>query len=167
MSKEVLSATLVPCSSVDGSLKTPFLTVYKDGDRDVSCNALDKKGYCKSVYGCLLLFEGKKQPKELKNAAPFLVNDNEVMIGGEERKLLEFLIEHSGKVLNVEQLYCGVWGKPSAYVSWGPVVELVYDLRQSTGLVSSKREYYWTECPIRTVRGKGFALIPGAISRKE
>jgi hypothetical protein len=167
MSKEVFSAALVPCSSVDGSPKTPFVTVYKDGSRNVSCGDLDKKGYCKSVYGCHLVFTGEKQPKELKNAAPYLVNDKEVMIGGEERKLLEFLIKHCGEVFNVEQLYYGVWGKPSAYVSWGPAVELIYNLRQSTGLVSSKKEYYWTECPIRTVREKGYTLIPGTISRKE
>lgn len=74
----------------------------------------------------------------------------EVRLGPTEFRLLEFMMESSGRVLSREQLLDGVWGR-DAYVDERTVDVHIGRLRKA--LVRGKERD-----PIRTVRGAGYVF---------
>jgi two-component system phosphate regulon response regulator PhoB len=74
----------------------------------------------------------------------------EVRLGPTEFRLLEFLMESSGRVLSRSQLLDGVWGR-DAFVDERTVDVHIGRLRKA--LIRGKERD-----PIRTVRGAGYAL---------
>src|SRR5436190_4476123 len=74
----------------------------------------------------------------------------EVPLGPTEFRLLEFLLEHPGRVFSREQLLDQVWGR-DIYIDERTVDVHIGRLRK---LLNSPRE----QDPIRTVRGAGYAL---------
>src|SRR4029079_9179612 len=71
-------------------------------------------------------------------------------LGPTEYRLLEFFLEHPGRVFSREQLLDSVWG-PATETDERPVDVHIARLRK---LLNPGRE----QDPIRTVRGAGYAL---------
>ena len=71
-------------------------------------------------------------------------------LGPTEYRLLEFFLEHPGRVFSREQLLDGVWGR-DIYIDERTVDVHIGRLRK---LLNAERE----QDPIRTVRGAGYAL---------
>lgn len=77
-------------------------------------------------------------------------NGRDVRLGPTEFRLLEFLMEHPGRVFSRAQLLDGVWGNDT-YVDERTVDVHIGRLRKA---INRGRE----KDPIRTVRGAGYAL---------
>jgi two-component system phosphate regulon response regulator PhoB len=73
-----------------------------------------------------------------------------IELGPTEYRLLEFFLEHPGRVFSREQLLDSVWGR-DIYIDERTVDVHIGRLRK---LLNSGR----TTDPIRTVRGAGYAL---------
>jgi two-component system, OmpR family, phosphate regulon response regulator PhoB len=71
-------------------------------------------------------------------------------LGPTEYRLLEFFLEHPGRVFTREQLLDGVWGR-DIYIDERTVDVHIGRLRK---LLNAERD----PDPIRTVRGAGYAL---------
>jgi two-component system phosphate regulon response regulator PhoB len=79
-----------------------------------------------------------------------LRGDSEVELGPTEFRLLEFMIEHPGRVYSREQLLDGVWGS-EVYVDERTVDVHIGRLRKALGSTGAGD-------PIRTVRGSGYSF---------
>ena len=77
-------------------------------------------------------------------------SDRAIDLGPTEYRLLEFFLEHPGRVFTREQLLDGVWGR-DIYIDERTVDVHIGRLRK---LLNPGRE----QDPIRTVRGAGYAL---------